>query len=211
MAKRRDGCSIANCSGMGLTARSTENCAWIARRWGLGPPLQCRRACRACSTVARRSIAVCSARHRRRSWRHHGSGGSQPRNTMGLCAGGDIDLGAHRSKSASASPKHEPLPANPMLASLGFRRLSAHARSIRNPARMHRRLLKKLRRRGRSSVCRKHLRSKPLECWFQDTSAGWPAGHAHPYLGSSVEHCPPCPARHPLYLEDFRRRLPGTG
>ena len=71
------------------------------------------------------------------------------------------------------------------LASLGFRRLSARPQ---------------------------HPKSDPdAQEAFKKTSPGWPAGHAHPYLGRAW-NTPPCPARHPLYLElHFRRRLPGTG
>ena len=80
-----------------------------------------------------------------------------------LCCGSVFFLA--RSKSASASPCMSELLANNWQAwAFGVCR---RARSIRNPTRMHRRLLKKLRRRGRSSLAGT-ARSKPLEIWFQD-------------------------------------------
>ena len=45
---------------MGLTARRRQKtAAWIGRRCGIGPTVTMRRACRACSTVARRIHPVC--------------------------------------------------------------------------------------------------------------------------------------------------------
>ena len=64
-------------------------------------------------------------------------------------------------------------------------------------SRLYLQLLKKLRRTRRIDIRMKR---------------GWPAGAALTRIWASVDTTPPCPARHPLYLElHFRRRLPGTG
>ena len=69
---------------------------------------------------------------------------------------------------------------------------------FRNPTRMHRRLLKKLRRRGRSSLGKQP--GKPLEIWFQDEARV--ASRAR-----STWNTPPCPARHPVMAPSARNGL----
>ena len=108
---------------MGLTARRRQKtAAWIGRRCGIGPTVTMRRACRACSTVARRIHPCLLSAAQKEELAEMVRAGPDPE-TDGVVRWRRIDL-KRKIEERFGVTMHERT-VGKQLASLGFRRLSA--------------------------------------------------------------------------------------